>query len=173
MPRGKMMIEESKYAFRLLVHIANGDDYVQKISEITETSVPTLVRRLQHLEKEGFVISERQKEYNRRIYAVNWTKIVEGFIDYVSKTSQESLTKIKEFGIRRPDLEAKLKPMLKKSITDELKKDPGIKDCIRQLIRSIKDTNGYTLKHVYIFIMKSQMCTIESKNQKAKIVCHI
>lgn len=165
-----MEIIEDKQDFQVLVLIARGDNYVQRISEALNVAVPPALRRLQKLEKAKYLISERQKEFNRKIYAVNWKRITEAFIDNLSRRSADALIKLKELGLNRKDLENNLKPLLKKGVTDELKKDEEIRSAIRSLIKDIRDPEGYNLKYIFDFMMKSQLCKLEV-NKKAKLVC--
>ncbi len=88
--RPKIGILDSKPLLRILLLISQGDNYGQRISIGLNSDPSLVVRNLKTLEKHKFLISQREKLLNKKIYSVDYSRIADEYIKYVYDTAKEN-----------------------------------------------------------------------------------
>lgn len=75
--RVKEPIITNKRYFEIFLLIANGVNYNKVLSEKLGIKANTLIESLQFLEKKGYLKTKQEKQFNRRIYEINYKKLAE------------------------------------------------------------------------------------------------
>lgn len=75
--RVKEPIITNKRYFEIFLLIANGVNYNKVLSEKLGIKANTLIESLQFLEKKGYLKTKQEKQFNRRIYEINYKKLAD------------------------------------------------------------------------------------------------
>lgn len=88
MRKKEKIIDSNRYSL-ILFKISQGKNYNQILSEELSIKPNALIEHLKYLEDRKFLITTRQKEYNKKIYRINWEKINDEFIKYILSKSKD------------------------------------------------------------------------------------
>jgi DNA-binding HxlR family transcriptional regulator len=83
--RKKVDVVESERYYKILLLIHKGINYNRAIATELDIKPNTLIENLQELENKKIVTGKTQKEYNRKVYEINYEKIGELFLNDMGK----------------------------------------------------------------------------------------
>jgi len=75
--RVKEPVITNKRYFEIFLLIANGINYNKVLAEKLGIKANTLIESLQFLEKKGYLNTKQEKQFNRRIYEINYKKLAD------------------------------------------------------------------------------------------------
>jgi DNA-binding PadR family transcriptional regulator len=78
--RVKEPIITNKRYFKIFLLIANGVNYNKVLAEKLGIKPNTLIESLQFLEKKGYLKSKQEKQFNRKIYEINFKKLADELV---------------------------------------------------------------------------------------------
>ncbi len=87
MKKKKAVSKSLRYA-KILFKVEDGINYNQELSEELNIKPNALIEHLKFLEGKNFLKSERAKKYNKKIYSINYKKVVEKFVDFIVENYQ-------------------------------------------------------------------------------------
>lgn len=87
--RKPISILDSETHAQLIFLIASGVNYNQTLSDILKTKPPTTLEKLNILEKNNFIKAKRIKRLNKKIYFVNWNKILSEFVKLLKEQKKD------------------------------------------------------------------------------------
>lgn len=103
--RKPISILNSETYAQVIFLISRGVNYNQEISNILKTKPPTTLEKLNILEKNKFLKTERIKQLNKKIYSINWVKIIDDFLKFLKTQKQNILSEVEKVHGKEKSLE--------------------------------------------------------------------
>ena len=137
MARPKLNIPESKTQAEIICLIASGINYPHAIAQIRNLQTAPTFKQLKRLEKENWIISKKEKDFNKTIFSLT-TKTIILFINQIKK---EYTTNIKNYDtiIKKDQQRIKQAKQIKLNPTREESIKQNIQERIKEKTRLEKN----------------------------------
>lgn len=167
--RKPLKILESNTHARILFLIADNKNYNQILSSELNTTPPATLEKINTLEKQGFVNSERLKKLNKKIYSINWYKIIGEFLNFLKQQKQTIFSEVEQTHEKHKGLEwlkQQLRPydfstyelLEDKEFLESTKNNNYLQEYFKEAFKEIGYQNSnITLKDFFRFLLMREL----------------